>query len=133
MEWEQIKEELPLGEWKALTVGKQFGGLGIGNLKIQSKALRMKWLWRLSNEDQLLWGNNIKAKYGQEDKWMTKEVTTPYRFSPWRSIRSMWSELRDDSKIKVFDGNKTRFWKDNWHGVGILDVAFLEVFNLALH
>jgi len=41
--------------------------------------------------------------------------------------------LRDDSKIKVFDGNKTSFWKDNWHEIGRLDVAFPEVFNLALH
>ncbi|XP_070009923.1 uncharacterized protein [Nicotiana sylvestris] len=63
---------------------------------------------------------------------MTKEVT-PYGVSLWRSIRSLWSELRDSSKIKVYDGNKTSFCKENWHGVGRLDVAFPEVFNLALH
>jgi len=70
-----------LVKWKALTFGKNLGGLGIKNLKIQSKTLRMKWLWRLNKENQLLWGNIIKAKYGQEDKWMTKEVTAPYGVS----------------------------------------------------
>lgn len=38
----------------------------------------MKWLWRFTEENQLLWGKIIKAKHGKEDKWITKEVNTPY-------------------------------------------------------
>lgn len=35
---------------------------------------------------KLLSGKVINAKY-EENKWMTKEVTTPYGVSLWRSIR----------------------------------------------
>ena len=61
--------------------GKKHGGLGIRNLKKQSKTLRLNWLWRYSQEPQPYWEKVIQAKYGEENKWMTKEVLTP-----WKSI-----------------------------------------------
>lgn len=50
------------------------GGLGIKNLKLQSKALSMKWLWKYANNNQMLWRKVIRAKYEEEDNWITKEV-----------------------------------------------------------
>jgi len=38
-------------------------------------------LWKFTKENHLLWGRLIKAKYEQEDSWMTKEVNTPYEVS----------------------------------------------------
>lgn len=38
----------------------------------------MKWLWKYVNDKQLLWGKVIKAKYERENRWMTKEVISPY-------------------------------------------------------
>ncbi|WMV41832.1 hypothetical protein MTR67_035217 [Solanum verrucosum] len=35
--------------------------------------------------------------------------------------------------MKVANGNKTRFWKDNWHEVGIMELVFPDIFNLVLH
>lgn len=50
------------------------GVLGVRNLKMQSKALRLKWLWRYSQQPQAYRGKAIKAKLGEENIWMTKEV-----------------------------------------------------------
>ncbi|WMV33328.1 hypothetical protein MTR67_026713 [Solanum verrucosum] len=36
-------------------VKKKWGDLGIKNLEIQSKALMMKWLWKFTKENHLLW------------------------------------------------------------------------------
>lgn len=47
-------------------------------IKNQCKALRIKWLWKYSNENQNPWGTIIKVKYDENDNWMTKEVTTSY-------------------------------------------------------
>lgn len=33
-------------KWKLVATGKKNGGLGIKNMKLQSKALKMKWLWK---------------------------------------------------------------------------------------
>lgn len=82
---QQEKKGFHLVKWKAITVNKKKGGLGIRDLKMQSKALKLKWLWRYTKEDQMLWRRAINAKY-EEDKWMTKEINTPYGLSLWRSI-----------------------------------------------
>lgn len=101
--WNTERKVYHLVKWKAVICGKKSRGLGIKTLKVQSKALRMKWLWKYTREHPLLWGRVIKAKYEQVDSWMTKEVTTPYGVSLWRSIRALWSELKAQSKIRVLD------------------------------
>ncbi|WMV38389.1 hypothetical protein MTR67_031774 [Solanum verrucosum] len=111
---------------------KENGGLGIKNLKLQSKALSMKWLWKYANNNQMLWRKVIGAKYEEEDNWITKEVTTPYGASLWRSIKSLWNEVKSNSKAKVMDGSKTRFWKDIWHEKGNMADLFLDIYNLIM-
>ncbi|WMV54990.1 hypothetical protein MTR67_048375 [Solanum verrucosum] len=46
--WQGNKERkgYHLVKWKKVINDKRVGGLGIKNLKNQSNALRMKWLWR---------------------------------------------------------------------------------------
>ncbi|WMV22465.1 hypothetical protein MTR67_015850 [Solanum verrucosum] len=73
----------------------------------------MKWLWKFANEDNMLWKEVITAKYGMEDKWMTKMISTPYkmhcmegnqksmasaisqnqgRSGRWATVATMWTE-----------------------------------------
>lgn len=56
---------------------------GIRNLKKQNQSLMMKWLWKFSNEDNMLWKDVISAKYGMEDAWMTHMVTIAYGCTVW--------------------------------------------------
>ncbi|WMV39938.1 hypothetical protein MTR67_033323 [Solanum verrucosum] len=86
--WQGNKEKksFHLVKWEEVMTSKENGGLGIKNLKLQSKALSMKWLWKYANNNQMLWREVIGAKYEKEDNWITKEVTTPYGVSLWRSI-----------------------------------------------
>nr|XP_009800410.1 PREDICTED: uncharacterized protein LOC104246308 [Nicotiana sylvestris]XP_016445624.1 PREDICTED: uncharacterized protein LOC107770805 [Nicotiana tabacum] len=69
--WQGNKEKkvFHLVKWKSIIVMKRQGGLGIKNLKNQRKTLKMKWLWRYSQELQTLWSKVIKAKYGEENNW----------------------------------------------------------------
>jgi len=132
--WQGNKERrgYHLVKWKTVITEKRVGGLGIKNMKNQSKALRMKWLWKYSNDNQNLWGSVIKAKYEESDSWMTKEVTTPYGVSLWKSIRELWNEFKPNTMIKVVDGIKTRFWKDDWHAEGNMETLFPDIHNLVL-
>ncbi|WMV19976.1 hypothetical protein MTR67_013361 [Solanum verrucosum] len=76
------------------------GGLGIKNLKNHSKALKVKWLWRYHREDQALWYRVINKKYEELNKWVTKEVNTPYGISLWKSTRIFWPFLSNQSIVK---------------------------------
>ncbi|KAG5617959.1 hypothetical protein H5410_017783 [Solanum commersonii] len=92
----------------------------------------MKWLWKYSNENQTLWRRVICTKYEDEDNWMTKVVTTPYGTGLWRSIRVLWEEDKPNFKMKVGNGNKIKFWKDEWHEKGNLETLFPDRYNLAM-
>lgn len=96
-------------KWKNIIRRKSQGELGIENLKNQSKAPKVKLQRRYSQESQTLKCSVIKTKYEELDNWVSKEVTTPYGVSLWRSIRSYWPFLRSQSTIKVDNGNKTLF------------------------
>ncbi|KAG5577906.1 hypothetical protein H5410_058040 [Solanum commersonii] len=102
------------------------------NLKNKSNALRMKWLWRYSNDNQNLWDSVIKAKYEESDKWVTKKATTPDGVSLWKSIQSLWDEFKPNTKIKVVDGAKTRFQKEDWHEAGNLETLLPDIYTLVL-
>ncbi|KAG5582393.1 hypothetical protein H5410_053020 [Solanum commersonii] len=92
----------------------------------------MKWLWESSNDNKDMWGSIIKAKYEESDSWMTKEVTTAYGVSLWKSIRELWNEFKPNTKIKVLGGIKTRFWKDDCHAKGNMKTPFPNIHNLVL-
>ncbi|WMV28367.1 hypothetical protein MTR67_021752 [Solanum verrucosum] len=132
--WQDNKEKksFHLVKWEEVMTSKENGGLEINNLKLQSKALSMKWLWKYANNNQMLWRKVIGAKYEEEDNWITKEVTTPYGVSLWRSIRSLWNEVKSNSKAKVMDGSKNRFWKDIWHEKGNMEDLFPDIYNLIM-
>lgn len=46
-EWEGFN----LVKWKVVITIKKVNGMRIKNLKVQSKALRIKWLWKFANEN----------------------------------------------------------------------------------
>lgn len=64
---------------------------------------------------------------------MTKEVTTPYGVSLWKSIIMLWDEFKVNTKIEVVDGAKTIFWKDDWHEADNMEILFLDIYSLAPH
>jgi len=119
-----------LVEWKTLLLSKKQGGLAIKNLRKQNKSLLMKWLWRFPLEEQSLWGRVIQAKYGKEGPWKTKEVTSTYGTSLWRSIRNLWHGFYAKTECNVNNGRKIRFWEDNWLGNGSLKRLFPDIHHL---
>lgn len=40
------KNKFHLVKWEELTVGKEVGGVGMRNMKLQNQSLMMKWLWK---------------------------------------------------------------------------------------
>jgi hypothetical protein len=85
-------------------------------------SLLAKWRWRLLSEEDAVWINVIKAKYGVETTINTRlvEVGAVAMASPW------WGDLCKMDKDggwfanmavkKLGRGNKIKFWKEVWVG-----------------
>lgn len=67
-----------LVKWDSVITSKKEGGLGIRNLKHHNHSLLLKWLWRFASDEQSLWKETIKTRYGMENFWTSMTITHPY-------------------------------------------------------
>ncbi|WMV49343.1 hypothetical protein MTR67_042728 [Solanum verrucosum] len=124
------KKKYHLVKSEELLESKKGRGLNITKLHRHNKSLMMKWLWKFASPEEALWKEVIRSKYGMQDGWITKEVTTPYNCSVWRSIRKLWQLVSTRTSCKVGKGEKMAFWKDIWCGQWPLNQTFPELYNL---
>jgi hypothetical protein len=94
--------------WKQVCSPKNVGGLGIKNLKLFSRALRLRWSW-------LSWTDNARPWKG-----------LPNHISP--DDKALFQQC---TSIQLGNGAKACFWKDAWHNGETLDGRFPELFALA--
>ena len=96
--------------WKTVTNGREYGGLGIGNVKLRNIALLGKWLWRFVFEKETVWHRVIKGIHGVGDNLrIPKRVDRRFRRSLWKYIVSSWPDFRVNIKINVGDRRLIRF------------------------
>ncbi|WMV54149.1 hypothetical protein MTR67_047534, partial [Solanum verrucosum] len=126
------KHKFHLVKWNEVLVSKKEGGLGTRNLKIQNHSLLMKWMWRFASQEQSLWKDTIKARYGMETRWISNIATQPYGTGVWRTIKNLWPKLINKCTIKIGDGGKTLFWEEVWAGQASLKASFPDLFSLSL-
>ena len=62
--WEGVGERrrYHLVDWATVCSPKESGGLGIVNTKLMNLALISKWIWKLSQNEQGVWAELIRAK-----------------------------------------------------------------------
>ncbi|KAG5590841.1 hypothetical protein H5410_041355 [Solanum commersonii] len=96
----------------------------VGGLKFETPCQRKQ------GEDQALWKEKIRRKFGQQDLRCTTEVTETNGVGVWKTIRNFWASLKNNSKIVVGRGNKAKFWSDDWCGNEILRDMFPSLFSI---
>lgn len=87
----QISEGHCLLPWAMLCRPKEFGGLGVLNLRSFGLALRCRWLWK---------------------NWDKEE--RPWSFFPDKAEKEVVAMFNAACKIKLGSGHDARFWVDNW-------------------
>nr|GEU77387.1 RNA-directed DNA polymerase, eukaryota [Tanacetum cinerariifolium] len=149
--WNEIVEKVIscLSRWKlkTLSIGGRFTllksvlenrGLGVSSLYALNRGLMFKWLWRFYSQNHLLWTKVIKALYGEEGS-LDKDGTFGGR-TCWTSIiqevkvlQDHGINVRDFIKLKLGNGDGSRFWIDKWYEGGVLKSLFPRVYALELN
>ncbi|CAJ2632329.1 unnamed protein product [Trifolium pratense] len=124
--------------WKSVCLRKEYGGLGVRQLREFNIALLGKWCWRMLVDREGLWFRVLAARYGIEGGILR---AGGQRGSVW------WRELvriregvgepggswfREHVSRRVGDGSDTLFWTDPWLDGISLRERFGRLFELAV-
>ncbi|GKV27405.1 hypothetical protein SLEP1_g36578 [Rubroshorea leprosula] len=127
-------------KWEKVCKNKQYGGLGVRELRKFNLALMGKWWGRLARKDQGLWDKVIASKYGKRGGHWLDWVREG------RGIGSLWWRdvcclnnvdeenegwLIDGFKLNLGEGKEVSFWWDDWGGEGCLANLFPRLYSLS--
>ncbi|GJS82377.1 RNA-directed DNA polymerase, eukaryota, reverse transcriptase zinc-binding domain protein [Tanacetum coccineum] len=112
-------------KWEKVLASKDKGGLGVSSLFALNRGLLIKWVWRFFNKESSLWKKVIVAIHGADGN-----ICSGKRFvskTCWSSIvyevhrmKSNGINIFDFMKLRVGNGQTTRFWFDDWYQGGVL-------------
>ncbi|CAJ2656620.1 unnamed protein product [Trifolium pratense] len=123
--------------WKSICLRKEYGGLGVRQLREFNLALLGKWCWRMLVDREGLWFRVLAGRYGVERGRLCEGGA---RGSTWwrelARIRGGGGEVgggwfREHVSRKVGDGSDTFFWTDPWVDGTSLRERFGRLFDLA--
>ncbi|WJX31200.1 hypothetical protein P8452_19654 [Trifolium repens] len=127
-------------KWDVVCLPKKKGGLGVRDVRVVNISLLAKWRWRLLSDDNTIWKEVIKAKYGEGviGKTLLEDEFRPRNSSLWwkdvcsigRNLDHNW--FSENVIIKLGNGVRTRFWTDRWTGDMSLQARFPRLFSISL-
>jgi hypothetical protein len=99
--------------WEVLVKPKSYGWLGYKDLRLFNQALLAHQAMRLIQYPTSLWAHVLKAKYFSQSNLLdmarvTKASTT------WRAIEFGAKLLKNGAISRIWDGESTCIWRDNW-------------------
>jgi hypothetical protein len=116
-----------LANWESICMAKDFGGLGVPNLRDLNICLMASWIKRYQEGGGKLWRELIDNKY---------PTSNPNIFCSSHNRSSqffkglMWAAKAAEMgyRWKVGNGKKIKFWEDNWLGHSSLAVQFWDLY-----
>ncbi|XP_068475151.1 uncharacterized mitochondrial protein AtMg00310-like [Phaseolus vulgaris] len=134
--WGADGRKIAWASWNLVCKLREFGGLGIIDLRLFNLALLGKWIWRLGSVEVGLWKDIIFSKYGG---WRNLGEAGNGRSCSlwWKDLKEVWSLegwgrcFEDSFEWKVGDGKDIYFWKDSWLMGEALKNVFPRLFSIS--
>jgi mannosylglycoprotein endo-beta-mannosidase len=118
-----------LANWDMVSMCKDYGGLGIPNLRDLNISLLASWLKRYKSDKDKLWKELVDFKYQTKDPniLVTRTTNSSSFFKGF-----MWATqaAKLGYKWKVGNGKKIRLWEDNWLGSTSLAIQFWPIYRI---
>lgn len=118
-----------LANWELVLMCKDFGGLGIPNLRELNICLLVSWLKTYSKDKDKLWKELVDFKYRTDHPniLVTNSLGASNFFRGFmRAVQVATMAYR----WKIGDGRKARFWEDCWLGSSSLAIQYWPLYRL---
>ena len=127
--WDNTEEKhkYHLANWHLVSHKKEFGGLGVPDLRNLNMCLLASWIQRYNLSDNVLWKNIVYYKYRTHQPNLF--CCPNYGTSPfWKGVLWAAQAARLGYCWKVGNGRKVRFWKDMWFGGSSFAVQYWPLY-----
>jgi hypothetical protein len=111
--WDDLKgkHKYHLSIWLSLAQKKEYGGIGVPDLRDLNLCLLASWIQKYQNSDSRLWKSIIDNKYHTNS--LNILCCDDRNSSPfWKGVCWVAHAARMGFRWRVGDGKKVRFWKD---------------------
>ena len=112
-----------LVNWETVSMCRDFGGLGISNLRELNMCLLGPWLKRYQTDNGKLWKEIIHFKYNTKDPHILC-TSSNGASNFFKGVMWAGQAARMGFRWKIGDGRRVKFWEDNWLGTSSLAIQF---------
>lgn len=118
-----------LANWELVSMRKEYGGLGLPNLRDLNISLLASWLKRFKKDDDKLWKELIDFKYNTANPNIF-QTNTVGASSFFKGFMRAAQAAKMGYKWKIGNGRKIRLWEDNWLGSSSLAIQFYPLYRI---
>jgi hypothetical protein len=116
-----------LASWRHVTMKKEFGGLGVPDLRKLNLYLLASWVKRYSMDEGKFWKRLVDFKYMTcSPNILACRDLGVSNF--WKGVMWAAQAARIRYKWKVGCGRKVRFWENMWLGTSSLAIHYWELY-----
>ena len=120
--------KIHLANWQLVCMKKEFGGLGIPNIRDLNTCLLGSWVKRFMQTEDRLWKQIVGQKYlSSAPNIFCADNTDTSNF--WKGVMWAAQAVKFGHRWVVGDGQKIKFWEDCWFGSSPLAVQFWELYS----
>lgn len=112
---------ISLINWQAACLPKNWGGLGIMNLKLFNMALLLRWWWKAYHDKDCLWTVTVRLLRRRGGNAHQTAVWLVGGSFFWKQLQSLKHLFERSIEWKIGSGNSISFWFDSWNGSVILE------------
>ncbi|WVZ52969.1 hypothetical protein U9M48_003967 [Paspalum notatum var. saurae] len=118
-----------LANWDMCAMCKEYGGLGVQNLKDLNVCLLGSWIKRYLSSDGKLWKELFDFKYRTKHPniLVARDLGGSQFF---KSFVYAIKAAKMGFRWKIGDGKRVKFWEDNWLGTSSLATQFWNLYVL---
>uniref|UniRef100_A0A0A9B169 Reverse transcriptase zinc-binding domain-containing protein n=1 Tax=Arundo donax TaxID=35708 RepID=A0A0A9B169_ARUDO len=120
--------KIHLANWHLVCMKKEYGGLGVPNLRDLNLCLLGSWIKRFISDEGKLWHLLIDRKYVKSQNIFALHHSHKSTF--WKGVLWATQALKFGYRWMVGNGKKVRFWEDTWFGTAPLAVLFWDLYSI---
>ena len=118
-----------LANWESVSMMKEYGGLGVPNLRDLNLCLLASWVKRYNLDSDKMWRQFLDFKYNT-DRPNIFYSSSSGASEFFKGLMRVASVAKMGYRWHIGNGKKCKFWEDDWLGTSSIAIQYWEIYML---